>query len=175
MTCLNIIMRFMTLEPEVMISFTYTQPAQAVPVTFLRHHIPELLNAFPKYFIDKIKTHSLYSISHHIRCYLIDLYSYDCSIIDCDICNNIWKWQVADVETLVLRPTLIADRSLGSRNGNPAGGRRLVSGRWFLRFSKDTNGSITLRSISTSEWIMTLFAMASLIEFVPPPPPAYVF
>ena len=27
-------MRFMTLEPEVMISFTYTQPAQAVPVTF---------------------------------------------------------------------------------------------------------------------------------------------
>ena len=50
---------------------------------------------------------------------------------------------------------------------NPVGGRRLVSGRWFLRFSKDTNGSITLRSISTSEWIMTLFAMASLIEFVP--------
>ena len=38
---------------------------------------------------------------------------------------------------------------------------------WFLRFSKDTNGSITLRSISPSEWIMTLFAMASLIEFVP--------
>ena len=33
-TCLNIIMRFMTLEPEVMISFTYTQPALAVPVTF---------------------------------------------------------------------------------------------------------------------------------------------
>ena len=84
-------MRFMTLEPEVMISFTYTW-----------------------------------------WCYLIDLYSfdsYDCSIIDCYICNNIWKWQVADVETLVLRPTVIADRSLGSCNGNPEGGRRLVSGR----------------------------------------------
>ena len=27
-------MRFITLEPEVMINFTYTQPAQAVPVTF---------------------------------------------------------------------------------------------------------------------------------------------
>ena len=133
----------------------------------LRHHIPELLNTFPKNLIDKIKTHSLYSISHHIKCYLIDLYSFDCSIIDCYICNNIWKWQVAEVETLVLRPTVIADRSLGSRNGNPVGGRRLVSGRWFLRFSKDTNGSITLRSISRSEWIMTLFAMASLIEFVP--------
>ena len=133
----------------------------------LRHHIPELLNTFPKYLIDKIKTHSLYSISHHIKCYLVDSYSYDCSIIDCYICNNIWKWQVAEVETLVLRPTVIADRSLGSRNGNPLGGRRLLSGRWLLRFSKDTNGSITLRSISTSEWIMTLFAMASLIEFVP--------
>ena len=133
----------------------------------LRHHIPELLNTFPKYLIDKIKTHSLYSISHHIKYYLIDLDSYDCSIIDCYICNNIWQWQVAEVETLVLRPTVIANRSLGSRNGNPVGGRRLVSGRWFLRFSKDTNGSITLRSISTREWIMTLFAMASLIEFVP--------
>ena len=131
------------------------------------NHIPELLNTFPKYLTDKIKTHSLYSISHHIKCYLVDLYSYDCSIIDCYICNNIWKWQVAEVETLVLRPTVIADRSLGSRNGNSVGGRRLLSGRWLLRFSKDTNGSITLRSISTSEWIMTLFAMASLIEFVP--------
>ena len=132
----------------------------------LRHHIPELLNTFPKYLIDKIKAHSLYSISHHIKWYLIyfSLYSYDCSIIDCYICNNIWKWQV---ETLVLRPTVIADRSLGSRNGNLVGGRRLVSGRWFLRLSKDTNGSIILRSISTSEWIMTLFAMASLIEFLP--------
>ena len=76
------------------------------------------------------------------------------------------KWQVAEVETLVLRPTVIADRSLGSRNGNPVGGRRLVSGRCFLRFSKDTNGSIILRSISTSEWIMTLFAMASSIKLM---------
>ena len=131
----------------------------------LRHHLPELLNTFPKYLIDKIKTHSLYSISHHIKCYLIDLYSYECSIIDCYICNNTWEWQVAEVETLVLWPTLIADRSLGSRNGNPGGGRRLVGGRWFLRFSKATNGSITLRS--TSEWIIILFAMASLIELYP--------
>ena len=61
--------------------------------------------------------------------------------------------------------TLIADHSLGSRNGNPRGGRRLVDGRWFIRVSKDTNGSITFRS--TSEWIMILFVMASLIEFYP--------
>ena len=38
----------------------------------LRHHIPELLNIFHKNLIDKIKTHSLYSISHYIKCYLID-------------------------------------------------------------------------------------------------------
>ena len=133
----------------------------------LRHHIPELLNTFPKYFIDKIETHSLYSISHHIKFYLIDLYSYDYSIIDCYICNNIIEWQVAEVETLVLWPTVITDRGLGGRNGNPGGGRRLVSGRWFLRFSKDTHGSITSRSISTSEWIMTLFAMASFNWMVP--------
>ena len=72
--------------------------------------------------------------------------------------------QVAEVETLVLWPTVIAEHSLGSRNGNPGGGRRLVSGPWFLRFSKDTNQSITLRSSSTSEWIMIIFSMASLIE-----------
>ena len=127
----------------------------------LRHHIPELLNTVPKYLIDKIKTHSLYSISHHIKCYLIDLHSYDCSIIDCYICNNIWVWQVAEVGTLDLRPTVIADLILGSRNGNPGGGRLFVSGSWFLRFGKGTNGSIALRSISINDWIMILFAMAS--------------
>ena len=54
----------------------------------LRHHIPELLNKFPKYLIERIKTHSLYSIFYNIKCYLIDLYNYNCTIIDCYICNN---------------------------------------------------------------------------------------
>ena len=131
----------------------------------LGHHVPELLNTFPKYFRDKIKTYSLYSISHLIECHLTDLYSFDCSIIDCYICNHTWEWQVAEVETLVLWPTVIADRGgLGSRNRNPRSRRRLVGGRWFLRFSKDNNGPITLRSTSTSEWIMILIVMASLIE-----------
>ena len=56
----------------------------------LRHHIPELLNKFPLHLVDRFKTHSLYSVSHHIKCYLIDLYSYDCDEIDCYICNNNW-------------------------------------------------------------------------------------
>ena len=54
----------------------------------LRHHIPELLNKFPKYLTERIKTHSLYSIFYNIKCYLIDLYNYNCTIIDCYICNN---------------------------------------------------------------------------------------
>ena len=54
----------------------------------LRHHIPELLNKFPKYLTERIKTHSLYSIFYNIKCFLIDLYNYNCTIIDCYICNN---------------------------------------------------------------------------------------
>ena len=54
----------------------------------LRHHIPELLNEFPKYLIERIKTHSLFSISFNIKCYLTDLHDYNCSIVDCYICNN---------------------------------------------------------------------------------------
>ena len=38
----------------------------------LRHHIPELLNKFPQYPIERIKTHSIYSFSHQIKCYLVD-------------------------------------------------------------------------------------------------------
>ena len=54
----------------------------------LRHHITELLNRFPQYLIDKMKTHSMYSVAHHIKFYLIDLYSYDCNEINCYICNK---------------------------------------------------------------------------------------
>ena len=53
----------------------------------LRHHIPELLNKFPQYLIDRIKTHSIYSFSHQIKCYLVDLYSYACNDINCYVCN----------------------------------------------------------------------------------------
>ena len=54
----------------------------------LKHHIPELQNRFPQHFIDKMKTHSMYSVAHHIKFYLIDLYSYDCNEINCYICNK---------------------------------------------------------------------------------------
>ena len=51
----------------------------------LRHHIPELLDKFPPHLVDRFRTHSLFSVSHHIKCYLFDLYSYDCDEIDCYI------------------------------------------------------------------------------------------
>ena len=41
----------------------------------LRRHIPELSNKSPPNLVERFKTHSLYSVSHHIKCYLIDLYS----------------------------------------------------------------------------------------------------
>ena len=67
--------------PEATIGFICIQPAESP-------HIPEFLSKFPEYLIDRIKTHSLYSISYHIQCYLIGLYTYNCSIINCFICNN---------------------------------------------------------------------------------------
>ena len=68
----------------------------------LRHHIPELLDKFPPHLVDKFRTHSLYYVSHHIKCYLIDLYSYDCDEIDCYICNNNWERKIGDSVTWVL-------------------------------------------------------------------------
>ena len=47
---------------------------------------------------------AVYSISHHIKCHLIDLYNYDCSMINYYICNNKWEWKTAQVETLALWP-----------------------------------------------------------------------
>ena len=68
----------------------------------LRHHIPELLNKFPQYLIDRIKTHSIYSFAHQIKCYLVDLYSYACNDINCYVCNYTREWQIAKAETCML-------------------------------------------------------------------------
>ena len=40
----------------------------------LWYHIPELLNTFTQHFTDKFKTHSVYSVSHQIKCHLIVLH-----------------------------------------------------------------------------------------------------
>ena len=68
----------------------------------LRHHIPELLNKFPQYLIDRIKTHSKYSFSHQIKCYLDDLCSYECNDTNCYVCNYTREWQIPKAETCIL-------------------------------------------------------------------------
>ena len=84
---------------------THTSGARNV----LRHHIPELLNKFPQYLVDRIKTHSIYSfshqikcylVSHQIKCYLVDLYSYAYNDINCYVCNYTREWQIAKAETV---------------------------------------------------------------------------
>ena len=84
----------------------------------LRHHIPELLYKFPEYLIDRIKTHNLYSISYHIKCYLINLYSYNCGIIECQICND-KEWQFDQVELGFRGWPVIISCCPSSRNDNP--------------------------------------------------------
>ena len=74
----------------------------------LRHHIPELLNEYPGYLINRIKTHSLHSIS-------------DLFIIGC------------------------------RRTDNIGSGRWF--GRWFPRYSNDTNGLITPRKLCSPCYI----------------------
>ena len=61
----------------------------------LRHHIPELLNKFPKYLIDILKRHSMYSFSQQIKCYLVDLFNYECNNINCYVCSYTREWQIA--------------------------------------------------------------------------------
>ena len=57
---------------------------------------------FPQYLRDRIKTHSIYYVSHQMKCYLINLYSYQYIEIDCYVCKNLWKSQIALVETCTL-------------------------------------------------------------------------
>ena len=72
------------------VDFTCIQPAQVALVTFWGI-IYRNFNKFPQHLIDRFKTHSLYTVPHHFKWYLIDLYSYDCDDIDCYICNSNWE------------------------------------------------------------------------------------
>ena len=105
----------------------------------LRHHIPELLNKFPEYLRHRFKTHNLHSISYHIKCYFIDLYSYNCSFIDCYIFATImsvsdksinWKLEFRG------RPVIIGCCP-SSRTDNFGSGSWFGGCRWFPRYSND--------------------------------------
>ena len=81
---LNIIMSYTKSELEITIGFTHITPIRTSGTrNALRHHIPELLNKFPKHLIGRIKTHSIYSLTRHIKYHSMALYSYKCSETNC--------------------------------------------------------------------------------------------
>ena len=54
----------------------------------LRHHIPKLIDKFPCYITDRIRTHSIQAYSSHLKSHIIDSYSSVCSDPQCYVCNN---------------------------------------------------------------------------------------
>ena len=104
----------------------------------LRHNIPELLNKFPKYLTERIKTHSLYSIFYNIKCYLIDLYNYNCSIIDCYICNNN-NW--------------VTNRFSG--NSGPAAGPCWQAAAWIVEMTA-SGAAGDLRTVTGFRYLVTI-------------------
>ena len=54
----------------------------------LRHYIPELLQKFPDDVLRKVRTHSIDNFVSHIKTYLIDLYSFVCSVPNCFVCKR---------------------------------------------------------------------------------------
>ena len=54
----------------------------------LRHHIPKLIDKFPRYITDRIRTHSIQAFSSHLKSHIIDSYSSVCSDPQCYVCSN---------------------------------------------------------------------------------------
>ena len=63
---------------------TWTSGARLV----LRHYIPELLQKLPDDVLRKVRTHSIDTFVSHVKTYLIDLYSYVCSVPNCFVCKT---------------------------------------------------------------------------------------
>ena len=62
---------------------TRTHSAQNV----LMHHIPKLIDKFPRHIKGRIRTHSVHAFSSHLKAYIIDSYSSVCSDPQCYVCN----------------------------------------------------------------------------------------
>ena len=54
----------------------------------LKHHIPKLIDKFPRHIKDRIRTHSIHGFSSRLKAYINDSYSYVCSDPQCYVCNN---------------------------------------------------------------------------------------
>ena len=55
----------------------------------LRHRLPELVYQFPADLIRKAQTHSITAFSNHIKHHILESYSYDCTELNCYVCNNL--------------------------------------------------------------------------------------
>ena len=53
----------------------------------VRNHLPNFLKNMPQAITDKITTHSLASFSKYCKAYYINMYEYQCHIINCYICS----------------------------------------------------------------------------------------
>ena len=129
--CLHVITSCTKSRLEITIDFTCNPTRTSGARSVVRHHIPELLNKFPPHLVDRFKTHSLYSVSHHIKCYLMDLYSYDCDEIDWYICNNNWERKSVIGWPGCCGNPLITDYGPGGRNNN------LTSEHWHGVIRRD--------------------------------------
>ena len=71
-----------------MTAFTYFLLAPVGLVWFWEHYIPELLQKLPDDVLRKVRTHSINTFVSHVKTYLIDLYSYVCSVPNCFVCKT---------------------------------------------------------------------------------------
>ena len=61
---------------------THTHSAEHV----LQHHIPKLIEKFPRYITGRIRTHGIQAFSSHLKSHIIDSYSSICSNPQCYVC-----------------------------------------------------------------------------------------
>ena len=54
----------------------------------LRNYLPLLINSISAALLDKIHTHSIQSFARHVKNSMFDKYEFECSIVNCYICNN---------------------------------------------------------------------------------------
>ena len=87
--CLHIIKSCRISKLEIMLGFTYIPLAPMLLVMFWGI---VYRNKVPQYLMDRTKKQSIYTASHQIKCYLIDLCNYKCSKIKHCVCSNICEW-----------------------------------------------------------------------------------
>ena len=54
----------------------------------IRNHASVIINTFPSHVLEKINSHSHHGFSNYVKKYILSLYSLECTINDCYICNR---------------------------------------------------------------------------------------